>query len=86
MPDDDYFMNDEIQGNIDAIMESWLEIRGLDFDAVDLKIEVYEQADMGFLYLVKFREKPIGCVLYLDSEYVVTRYFDCRGEEVGICL
>mgnify|MGYP001289364934 CR=1 FL=1 len=86
MPDDNFFMNDEIQENIDAIMESWLEIRGLDFTATDLKIEVFEQADMGFLYLVRFREKPIGCVLYLGNEYVVTRYFDYRGEEVGICL
>lgn len=85
MPDDDFFMNDTIQDSIDEIAESWLQVSGLDFDAIDLKLEVFQQADKGFLYLVKFRGKPIGCVLYIDGDYVVTRYFDCRGEEVGIC-
>lgn len=81
----DFFMSDEIEDNIHEITASYIMIRGVEYSVTEQTLEVYEQADKGYIYLVRYSGMPIGCVLYYNSEVVVTKYFDYRGEEVGVC-
>ena len=85
MDDDSFYMNDQVEDGIDEITASYLKIKNLEFNKNDLKFEIFQQAENGYLYLVKFKRNAIGSVLYYCGEAVVTRYFDFRGMEVGIC-
>ena len=58
--DGDFLMNDEIEDNIHEITASYILIRGIEYRVEDQEIEIYEQADKGYLYLVKYSERPIG--------------------------
>lgn len=86
MNEDSSFFSDEINDRIDGIMESWLEIKRIEFEADCCRVEAFEQAENGCLYLVKYRDRPIGSVLHYSGEVIVTKYFDIRGMEVGICM
>ena len=77
MDEADGFMNGEVEEGICTIADSYFETFGIEnYAEDDMVIEAFSQADSGYIYLVKFRDKTIGCVLYFNREVTVSRYFN----------
>lgn len=77
MDEEGGLINVEVEECICTITDSYFETFGIEnYDEVDMVIESFNQAGCGYIYLIKFRGKTIGCVLYFNKEVTVSRYFN----------